>query len=187
MGKYPIKRGYQKWEKHNIDVFKERSQYFLNGVVKPQLVRALQDTAREIVELIDGDNNIPIYTGNLHDATGVGVYVDGMLSYYIPAKIAQRKQSSGLEGYVSEDDEQSRYNWYGIDGTEFLQSAMEDATTEFNSGCWIVLFSAVPYAFKINERTNFFGTTAKEMAESVLLGLEPLNPDEMPTINNPYV
>lgn len=174
MGKYPIKRGYQKWEKHNIEVFKKQAQYFLNGVAKPKLVDMLHKVAEEIVAVIDDNGDIPIYTGNLHDATGVGVYVDGALSKYLPTKKATRKQSSGFN-YT---------NWYGIDGYSFLQSAMEDASTEFNSGCWIVLFSAVPYAFHIEDQTSFFSLTVGEMVRSIILGLVPLKPETLPEINS---
>lgn len=166
-------RGYKKWYAHNAKVMKEQCTYFLKGVAKPQLVAMLRSVAEEIVAAIDGNGNIPIYTGNLHDATGVGVYVDGALSQYIPTKIATKKQKSGF----------GNTNWYDIDGSLFLQSAMADAATEFNSGCWIVLFSAVPYAFHIDERTNFFSQTVGELAQSVLLGLVPLNPETMPDIN----
>lgn len=166
-------RGYRKWDAHNAKVMKEQCTYFLKGVAKPQLVAMLRSVAEEIVAAIDGNGNIPIYTGNLHDATGVGVYVDGALSQYIPTKIATKKQRSGF----------GNTNWYDIDGSLFLQSAMADAATEFNSGCWIVLFSAVPYAFHIDERTDFFRQTAGELAQSVLLGLVPLNPETMPNIN----
>jgi hypothetical protein len=36
-------------------------------------------------------------------------------------------------------------------GTEYLQKALEEATTTFSTGIWLVVFAAVPYAAFINE------------------------------------
>lgn len=141
MAKRATRIGYQKWMPHNIEVIKKRSALFLGGVKKTELVLILKNIAESIASYIDSEAEIPEHTSNLRDATGVGVYVDGILSSYVPTKRASKRQSSGFH-YRNE---------YKIDGSYYLSQALADASMDFSKGIWIVLFSAVPYAYFLNK------------------------------------
>lgn len=164
--------GYQKWKAKNLDVIKKRATIFLKNVEKPALAEKLKDVAQQIVNAIDGDEfQIPVYTGNLKASTGVGVYVDGVLTSFIPTSKAVKIHRSGF----------GELNRYGIDGSQFLENTLNEAASSFSSGVWIVLFSTVPYAYRINDEGSplgrgqgFFNATASEMAKDVLLGLKEI-------------
>lgn len=126
---------------HNSKVFKVGLKEFAEREIKAKLETVLRGIAKQITDFIDGNfakgnESFPLWTANLHDATGVGVYVDGRLSSFIPTKKATSPQE--YEGIT------------GIVGSEYLQNALNEATTTFASGIWFVLFSAVPYAYHIN-------------------------------------
>ena len=157
--------GYKKWMPHNIEVIKKKCSHFLVQEVKPQLTVILNNVAQAVLDYIEQMTSLPQYTGNLHDATGVGIYVDGQLSSYVPTKIATKFQSSGFH-YRNE---------YKIDGSLYLQSALKDATTEFSDGVWIVVFSAVPYAFYIQERPEqYFSEISEALLREIYQKLAPL-------------
>ncbi len=168
--------GYKKWMPHNIEVIKKKCRYFLEVEKKSELVAMLTDIARRLVDFIENDARIPEYSSNLRDATGIGVYVDGSLVSFVPTKKATKKQKSGFH-YRNE---------YGIDGAEYLSKAIADAATSFSDGIWIVLFSAVPYAYFLNRpelvgnlqgkvEGNFFGEISDKMLAEIYSGLVPFN------------
>lgn len=167
--------GYRKWMPHNIEVIKKKCRYYIESEKKPELVAILSEIARKLVDYIENDARIPEYSSNLRDATGVGVYVDGSLATYAPTKKATKNQKSGFH-YRNE---------YGIDGSEYLTRAIADAGTSFSDGIWIVLFSAVPYAYFLNKpelvgnlqgkvEGNFFGEISDHMLSEILSGLAPM-------------
>lgn len=162
----PKRIGYQKWMPHNLEVIKKQSMMYLGGVKKRELVALLKEVAQETLDYIETQAAIPQYTGNLHDATGVGVYVDGALTHYLPTKIATRYQSSGFH----------HRNEYRIDGHLYLQSALNDATTDFADRIWIVVFSAVPYAFYIEDRDAYFSNIRDFVRNKIATGLVKLKP-----------
>lgn len=157
--------GYKKWMPHNIEVIKKKCKHFLIEEAKPRLEAILKDAAQAVLDYIEQMTSLPQYTGNLHDATGVGIYVDGQLLSYVPTKIATRYQSSGFH----------HRNEYKIDGNLYLRSALQDAATEFSDGIWIVVFSAVPYAFYIQERPEqYFSEISDVLLSEIYQGLAPL-------------
>ena len=82
-------RGYKSWIAHNKSVLEEGIKLHVKKEIQPDLVNYLKGVAKHVVAAIDGGvYPIPIYTGNLHDATGVGVYVDGMMATFMPTKVA---------------------------------------------------------------------------------------------------
>ena len=177
MAKHPTRIGYQKWMPHNLEIIKKKSLMYLGGVKKRELVSMLKGVAQNIVSYIDGQAEIPEYSGNLRDATGVGVYVDGALSAYVPTKSATRLQKSGFH-YRNE---------YRIDGSDYLKQALADAASDFSVGIWIVLFSAVPYAYFLNEpdlvenlrgkvKGNYFGEISDKFINEITLGFKQLKP-----------
>lgn len=180
MAKHPTRIGYQKWMPHNLEVIKKKSTLYLGGVKKRELVAMLKNVAQNIVSYIDSQAEIPEYSGNLRDATGVGVYVNGTLSAYVPTKSATRLQKSGFH-YRNE---------YGIDGSDYLKHALADASSDFSTGIWIVLFSAVPYAYFLNNpdlvenlrgkvKGNYFGEIADKFKSEIAAGLVRLKPKYM--------
>lgn len=130
-------RGYRSWMAHNKEVLERGLRLHVKKEIQPDLVNYLKNVAQQIVSAIDGGAySIPVYTGNLHDATGVGVYVDGMMAAFMPTKLAVKKQAMKGRPYIF--------------GSEFLAESLREATTTFAKGVWFVVFSAVPYAYKIN-------------------------------------
>lgn len=138
---------------HNVEVIKKGAEKFIERL-KKNIFSVLSSVADDVVIFIQGGGSIPVYTGNLQDSTGIGIYFDGVLTKFKPIKIAN----------VAQND-----NGKTIVGTTELDKALEMAVTRFNKGIWIVLFSAVPYAFKVEERTNFFSQdVAKDLLEQFL-------------------
>lgn len=164
----PSVRGYQK---QNLSVLLKGMQMHVKGVIAPQLIAVLTAKAQQVVAYIDSGADIPEYLGNLHDATGIGVYADGMVRSFIPTKHAQKQGKSGFDGV----------NHYGIDGNAFLQQAISEASTRFAKGIWFVIFSAVPYAFHIDAKGSplgkgqgFFKRVTDLSINEILAGLRPI-------------
>lgn len=133
----PRTRGYRSWIAHNKEVLKNGITLHIKKEVEPELVGYLTNVAQQIVSAIDGGAySIPIYTGNLKDATGVGIYVNGAMKAFMPTKTAVTKQAMKGRPYIF--------------GSEFLAESLREASSTFASGIWFVIFSAVPYASKIN-------------------------------------
>lgn len=134
--------GYQPWVAHNHTVITNSINLFVEAT-KKHVILLLRQVCDVVLDYIEGkaDITIPIYTGNLHDATGIVLYVDGFANYMrFPNKIATKKQSTGPSLGSR------RY----IDGHEFLRRSFFEGETVFNKGVWIVLYSAVPYAAHID-------------------------------------
>lgn len=163
----PSVRGYQR---QNLEKLRQGCMMFVKNVAQPKLVEVLSQKADEIVRLIDS-GLIPEYTANLHDATGVAVYVDGAIKRFVPTARAQKATSSSDGGV----------NHYAIWGSDFLEMAINEASTRFSKGLWFVIFSAVPYAYRINtqgspkERGQDFFTTIRDTAiNDIIVGLKPI-------------
>lgn len=143
---------------------------YVKNVVTPALLNVLKRVAQDVVTAIDS-GYIPEYTANLHDATGIAIYNDGAVLRFIPTKRATKYAKSGFGGLA-----------YQIDGSDFLQKTIADASTTFSTGLWFVVFSTVPYAYHINRDGSplgrgqgFFDTTVKNAVNEVLSGLQPLS------------
>lgn len=161
---------------HNAKIFKFGLNDYADNVIRVKLEAMLRSVAERLVAYIDGgftpphgNVQFPVDTGNLHDATGVGVYIDGRLSSYIPTAIAVRQQTNRGE--------------IGIDGSINLKLALQAAVTRFAKGIWIVLFSTVSYAYKINAQgssrgrgVGFFDGLGEVLFKNVITGLQPIAP-----------
>lgn len=170
---------------HNSKVFKVGLEQYAERVIKTKLEAVLRGVAQELVNAIDGafepfeqygggTKQFPVWTGQLHDATGVGVYINGRLSSYVPT----------AKGFYPQFDEGEDE----IVGSERLQTALNNAVSQFSKGIWIVLFSAVPYAYKVNEfgsprhrGKDFFNRTKSLLVDDVFAGLRPIS-----NLQNPY-
>lgn len=160
---------------HNAKVFKAGLKDFAEREIKTKLETMLRGVAERLVAYIDGGftppsgtTQFPVDTGNLHDATGVGVYIDGRLSSYLPTAIAVEQQTNRGE--------------IGIAGAINLRNALQAATSQFAKGIWIVLFSSVSYAYKINTEgspwgrgAGYFDSLGEILFQNVITGLQPIN------------
>lgn len=163
---------------HNAMVMKAEMKRYLAEEAKKQLVLALAAVAHRMVNIIDGDfmpcppyerdhggnGQFPIWTANMRDSSGVGVYCDGRLTSFRPARKAYKPQTD--EG------------WKGWGFIE-LQKALSLGVTTYSRGVWIVLYSAVPYAYKVNYEgspwgrgINFFGVLKDEFLAEIMTGLQ---------------
>ena len=146
------------WMKSNQKLIERRIDEVSNNSLAG-LLNVLYTVAQDVMEYIDSQKVIPIYTGNLKDATGIGVYRNGVLKRYVPSQIATRPQSSGFH----------HRNVYDIWGHQYLSDALEAASKEgYGKGIWIVLFSAVPYAFYIEDRDAFFSDIKDVMLNAII-------------------
>lgn len=127
---------------------------------KARAFEVLSKVADDVIIFIEGGGTIPVYTGNLQDSTGIGIYIDGVLSKFKPISIATGAQRSD-EGKT-------------VIGSTELDRALELGATRFNTGVWIVLFSSVPYAFKVEERTDFFSQSVAQDLLTQFLKAEKL-------------
>ena len=146
------------WMKSNQKLIERRIDEVGNNSLA-ELLNVLYTVAQDVMEYIDSRKVIPIYTGNLKDATGIGVYRNGVLKKYVPSRIAAVPQSSGFH----------HRNEYDIWGHQYLSDALEAASKEeYGKGIWIVLFSAVPYAFYIEDRDAFFSDIKDVMLNAII-------------------
>ena len=85
----------------NMKVFERGLNVFVEQKVKPHLTVILAEVAQDVVDYIDQISSekkadgLPILTGALHDASGVGVYRDGILAAYRPRQIYNTQEASG--------------------------------------------------------------------------------------------
>lgn len=167
----------------NIKVFNAGLKDFAERTIKPKIASVLREVADWMKAHISdsfaptniddsefgytGNQKFPVYSGNLHDATGIGVYIDGALNSYLPTPVAKHRQHYNGET--------------GISGNERLQQALTMAVSTFSQGLWIVLFSAVPYAYEVNiagspigRGVGFFEELKAYIKNDVFLRLKPL-------------
>lgn len=132
---------------NNIVVFKRGLNLFIEQKVKPQLTAILADVAQDVVDYIDqissrtNAEGLPILTGALHDASGVGVYRDGVLSAYRPRQIYNTREGSG-QMFSPED---------------MLDYALSWGAQRLPTGIWLVIFSSMPYAAQIDTEGSPIG------------------------------
>lgn len=144
----------------------------VRNVITPELVNVLKRVVDSLVNFIDS-GYIPEYLSHLHDSTGSAVYADGALVYFRPTNkhASSKKGKSGFGGV----------NHYEIDGAEFLQRTVADASSTFAKGVWFVVFSTVPYAYYIDANGSpkgrgqgFFKKTYQDAVNEILAGLRPI-------------
>ena len=167
----------------NSSVFHSGTKNYIEHVVKPKLEAMLRKLAQDTVSYIDGaffpippyaeeeggNDKFPVWEGQLRDATGCAVYIDGRVSSFIPTSKARYKQSDKASGIVD------------IVGSVFLKNAINLASSRFTKGLWIVIFSATPYAFRIDSGGSsagrgkgYFETIKNVTVQRVIEGLKPI-------------
>lgn len=163
--------------KDNATIFRAGLEKYAQRTIKPFLHDVLNRVAERMVGVIDndafvpfeegGNDMFPVYSGQMHDATGVAVYIDGMVSSYIPtAKATEPQYHNGISGIV---------------GNTELQQAIAEAQSTFASGIWIVLFSSVPYAYEVDiagspldRGIGYFESLENELFVDLCMNLKPV-------------
>ena len=127
------------WNKHNVKVFNSAIQEY-NSKLEARINKVCYEFAFEVYQFISdttfnqGDGNMPCYTGNMRDSTALAVYYNGSLTAYIPPSMARRSQ------YYQDIT--------GIWGKVWIRDILAN-TNDYQTGIWVVLYSAVPYAIKV--------------------------------------
>lgn len=121
----------------NIRIFKLGLQQFAKKQVEEDIMKICVNVANKMVRFIEGSFNsgskqYPVWTANLRDSTGVGVYRDSVLQRFVPVSIATRPQK-------------------GVWGSQLLSNALQYGSQEYSKGIWLVLFSTTPYAYYIDK------------------------------------
>ena len=131
---------WKKWQAQNAKVFKSLLNKHCEELEK-RFTNVFHELAMGVKIYIESLEDLPVDTGNLADGTGVGVYFNGMLKEYTPTPIAKEPQ------YHDGD-----LVW----GKNYLQDALTYASMEeFSTGVWVVLFSAIPYATRVDKEGTF--------------------------------
>lgn len=157
----------------NTMIFKVAVKQHTERVIKAKLIAMLRGVAQALVTIIDngfamptGTVQFPVETANLHDATGVGVYADGVIMHFVPTKRAVKAQKMGGKR--------------NIVGSALLKTAISNSS-QFAKGIWIVLFSTVPYAYYINtggspigRGAGYFEALKQNLIIDVITGLRPI-------------
>lgn len=131
-----------KFHSHNIAVVTLGLKQFTKEVATREVMTRLRRIASSIVDYIDAhfkfeDPQFPEYTANMHDATGVAIYNDGVLESYTPIQRASVAQKTAID-----EDE-----W----GYQELANAIRVGATKYSKGIWLVLFCASSYAEKVED------------------------------------
>lgn len=165
----------------NVAIVKAALKDFAEKDVKIKILNMLKIVAQRLVDMVDdsflpfnhplphdGNGQFPVWVGQMHDATGVGIYDDGKTVYYLPTKKALDSQPQW----------DGAHNDFHIIGNERLRNAISDGATMFSRGLWIVLYCAVPYANIVNIKGSpwnrgkgFFDGFSIELFEWVTNGL----------------
>jgi hypothetical protein len=115
-----------------------------------------------------GTHQFPKWSGALAASTGAAIYCNGVFDSFVP-NIYYPKNVQ----YDSHGNE--------IDGRVLLESAIAAGATQYTKGIWIVLYSTVPYATKINLEGSviirrgiaFFDRLKHVIIDAIMNGIEP--------------
>jgi hypothetical protein len=144
------------WDAHNKSVAEELIKKHIQRHVRPGIIRAARKASMLMAQYVTkafvpaekrgGNVDFPISLGHMRDSTGMGVYIDGALRSFTPTPA------------VGTPEEPQRYKERkDIVGVEELKKALTLGATAYNSGIWVVLFSAVPYALQVNTEGSPWG------------------------------
>lgn len=138
-----------KFTSHNLSVIEKRigkaktSRAFTNQI--GQVLAGVADWV-----LGKAYNEIPVDTWNLMEGTGIGVYVNGILTSFRYDELATQPRDG---------------HW----GRDTLTKALSAGASRFANGVWIVAFSTMPYAAKVDEWSGFFSEVIVEELEDLVL------------------
>ena len=115
-------------------------------------VEKLKSIADEVLSIVE--DSIPYDTGNLMDSTGVGVYVNGVLSAFRYSQQATVPQT---------------YHGKKVWGKNTLDKAFSLGSSTYADGVWIVIFSTVPYAGYQDKLSGYFSGIMKSNLRYIVL------------------
>lgn len=95
-------------------------------------------------------DNIPVDTFNLLEGTGIGIYTNGVLTEFRYDEMATQPRDG---------------EW----GRNTLTKALTAGASRFSTGIWIVAFSTMPYAQKVDDKGGFFSQDFVESLEDLVL------------------
>lgn len=115
-----------------------------------------------------GTHQFPKWSGELAASTGAAIYCNGVFDSFVPNIYITKQQL---------DDQGNE-----IDGRSLLESAIAAGATQYTKGIWIVLYSTVPYAAKINLEGSaiihrgvaFFDRLKHVIIDAIMNGIEPI-------------
>lgn len=131
------------WAKQNDKVFAKGVKEYSEKLQK-RIHEVCREFAFQVFRYVSdtfynrGYGNMPYYTGNMRDSTALGVYFNGSLTAYIPPNEAEDPQNYAEEGLTD------------IWGKVWISDVLA-TTQDYQKGLWVVLYSAVPYAMKIEK------------------------------------
>lgn len=138
-----------KYTSRNASIVGKGNKGTKNFFAKVEKLKSIADDVLSIVE-----DSIPYDTGNLMDSTGVGVYVNGVLSAFRYSQQATVPQT---------------YHGKKVWGKETLDKALAFGASTYIDGVWIVIFSTVPYAGYQDKLSGFFSGVMKQNLKYLVL------------------
>lgn len=125
-----------RFTQHNISVIQKAAKRpSTRKMFDTEMYESLSAIADYVMDMME--EQIPFDTGNLHDSTGIGIYVNGVLTAFRYQRTANVNRE-GKWGYME------------------LNRAFAAGAMHYSSGVWLVSFSTMPYAAKIDELTEYF-------------------------------
>lgn len=125
-----------RFTQHNMAVIQKAAKRpSTERMFDKEMGESLSAIADYVMEMME--EQIPFDTGNLHDSTGIGIYVNGVLTAFRYQRAANVNRD-GKWGYME------------------LNRAFAAGAMQYSSGVWLVAFSTMPYAAKIDELTEYF-------------------------------
>ena len=133
-----------KYTKQNMDTVNTALTAFSVSVFMSVVLPKLVDVAKDVADYIDristetGEDGLPLFTGALHDTTGIGIYYQGSLvGVERPAQLYNLQSS--MPSYQQDFDPDTVFN-----------EALKNAGATSKDGAWMVIFAAAPYAIEVN-------------------------------------
>lgn len=142
-----------KYTKQNLETVKDQLTAYWMGDVAQRLINLLDDAAIDIISYIDaistetGQDGLPLFTGAMHDATGIGIYYQGIL-----VGIRKPERKYNLEPTIEVD----------FNPETVLDIALKNTGIKTNNGIWMVIFSAAPYAMEVDIKGTYAKTPRGE-------------------------
>lgn len=138
-----------KFTSHNLSVIGKRfGTKASSKAFTKKMASSLSGIADRVMQV--AYDEIPVDTWNLMEGTGIGVYVNGILTAFRYDEMATESR----EGH-----------W----GRDTLSKALSAGASRFGSGVWVVAFSTMPYAASVDEWNGFFSEVIVEELEDLVL------------------
>lgn len=168
---------YTEYNKVVIDIALKQ---WCEAFFRPRLAQVLRAVGERIKDKINqafspvsskGNDQYPIWTGNLRDSMGVALFVEGKMQMFAPPVIANNPQTN----------ESHQQIW----GRAELNKLANHTTSRFSKGIWLVMYAGVEYAEKIElfgsdaetpRGKSFFAEFEQMLRNEVMATLDTLRP-----------